>query len=583
MKKIKSITVEKVKGIDSKTFVLELIPNKPSILVAPNGYGKSSFTAAFSKLNGNGIKLDKDTFHKNDETNKPKLFITIVKEDSSEVIVFAEENANNIKTEFDIFVINNLLIPKHKKNTFNGHTVVSSSIEVAPIILVDKVPTKVKIEYSSTSSKTSFGINGKILPNISEVLSHQYFISDLISTVDFAKFDGVKISGAIKTFIDGANLLSGNTDGIISSINTTLLEELKEKGNLIEIVAILNKYFLSKYSETESFLIATEIVALYKRDGKKFYDTGKYNDYLCEKDAYDKLFLSFNTTWKNICPKEDDGSLVVKFPKANQISNGERDVITFLSSLIRCRRKWRLTKKSAILIIDEVFDYLDDANLIMAQYYITQMINDFKRSGKKLFPLIMTHLNPYYFKNFVFKDQHIYYLNKITAHINREIEKVIFSRENATVKGNLDCYFLHHNTSNINIEADFVALGLDRALGESSNFKVALNSEITKYLDGKTTYDPLSVCLAVRLQVEVKAFSTLGTDDDRTEFIGTKKTVNKLDFAGKKGIDVPDIYYLLGIIYNDIAHIRPNTDYSTPIISKLNNLTIRKMITKLFS
>lgn len=37
-----------------------------------------------------------------------------------------------------------------------------------------------------------------------------------------------------------------------------------------------------------------------------------------------------------------------------------------------------LTKLDNILIIDEVFDYLDDANLMAVQYYITQMIKEFK-------------------------------------------------------------------------------------------------------------------------------------------------------------------------------------------------------------
>ena len=60
-------------------------------------------------------------------------------------------------------------------------------------------------------------------------------------------------------------------------------------------------------------------------------------------------------------------------------------------------------------------------------------------------------------------------------------------------------------------------------------------------------------------------------------------TVNKLNFAEDKGVAVSDTFYLLGVLYNDIAHIRPNTDYATPIISKLNNRVIKNVITKLFA
>ena len=34
--KIQSITIENIKGIKNLTFNLDIIPNKPSVLVAPN-------------------------------------------------------------------------------------------------------------------------------------------------------------------------------------------------------------------------------------------------------------------------------------------------------------------------------------------------------------------------------------------------------------------------------------------------------------------------------------------------------------------------------------------------------------------
>jgi predicted ATP-binding protein involved in virulence len=67
--KIKSIAIENIKGIQSENFTLDLIPNKPNILVAPNGFGKSSFAIGFDALRTNKIELDdKHYFDNNDQS-----------------------------------------------------------------------------------------------------------------------------------------------------------------------------------------------------------------------------------------------------------------------------------------------------------------------------------------------------------------------------------------------------------------------------------------------------------------------------------------------------------------------------------
>jgi energy-coupling factor transporter ATP-binding protein EcfA2 len=281
MKKIKSISIDKIKGIDSKTFDLELIPNKPSILVGPNGFGKSSLTAAFNKLNGNGIKLDKDTFYQNDETNKPKLSVIIENDNGTQTNLIAEENLNTIKNEFDIFVINNLLVPRHKKQTFAGTTVVSSSIEVAPITLIDNIQSKKSIDYSPTASRIDFGKNGKILPNITALLSNQQFIRELYR-IDLSKYERAKIRSAITKFVDSINSFSGKVNEIFVS-GVVLLPELKQKGNLEEIVSLLSKHNSELTDEVEKYCTAIQILEVYRKDKKRFIETVKYFDYLNEK------------------------------------------------------------------------------------------------------------------------------------------------------------------------------------------------------------------------------------------------------------------------------------------------------------
>ena len=50
-----------------------MIPNKPSVIVAPNGSGKSSFAFAFQWLNRLRMKLNKDDAYMGDENNKPSM------------------------------------------------------------------------------------------------------------------------------------------------------------------------------------------------------------------------------------------------------------------------------------------------------------------------------------------------------------------------------------------------------------------------------------------------------------------------------------------------------------------------------
>lgn len=63
---IKSITIKNVRGIGEKTIELGMLPNKPSLLIAPNGSGKSSFAFAFQWLNRLKIKLNVDDAYNGD-------------------------------------------------------------------------------------------------------------------------------------------------------------------------------------------------------------------------------------------------------------------------------------------------------------------------------------------------------------------------------------------------------------------------------------------------------------------------------------------------------------------------------------
>lgn len=577
MKRIKSIKIENVKGIGNKEFELDLIPNKPSIMVAPNGFGKSSFAAAFNNMNSNGIRLDKDIFHNNDESNKPKVTISIIEDDNSEHIIEATENSNTIKSEFDIFVINSQLVPKAKKLKISGKTIASPSLEVTPICLIETVPPKVKFKYSIKDIRDKFGCNGKIMSNISWILEDIDLIVELKDNIDFSKFSGTRMKKKLEKFNEEVNLLKGSSEQIIDEIEIKYLSILNEINDINKIVETLKKYVKTSKSDVVLYLDTIQLINIYNEDSKEFNSVCVYNKYLIEKRELENNFNFFRSTWKNISPKEVPGKgVLIEFPKANQISNGERDVISFVALLLKAKRK--LKKEKCILIIDEVFDYLDDANLISAQYYITQFIKEYKQSGKVLFPLIMTHLNPYYFRNFLFKNQHVYYLEKNNIRVDESIKNILLKRNEASIKNEISHNFLHYDPENVDIIEQFKLLGLNESLGNSLDFKTFVYSKLNMYVNEDPEIDLLSVCCAVRLKIEENIYNLIQNEYDKEEFIRTHCTTEKLQFAEEKGVEVPDSYFLLGIIYNEAMHIDNNIDKLTPISCKLNNLTIKNMI-----
>lgn len=575
IKRIRAIEIRNIKGIEHRDFQLDLIPNKPSLLVAPNGFGKSSFAAAFLSLNNSRLDLHKDNYHKNDDLLLPSLIIKADLEDKTPFEKEANRDKNEISTIFDIYVINSQLVPKAKKLKISGNTIVTPSIEVSPVILIKKIFSRSRFQSSHAQRKADFGKNGKVIPNIDEVLNNKLLMCKIWDNIDLSKLTLVRASKVISTLKENVNALNGVANLIFQAIPYQYLDAVLNLQHIDQTIKILKSFGVQYTHEAEFAFASIQISSIFNNDKEEFKKVIEYYKYCCEKDYYEEAFLSLQSTWKNIFPKEDkDRGLIIEFPKANQISNGERDIICFIAMLLQAKIK--LKNKHGILIIDEVFDYLDDANLVAAQYYLTQLISDFKKEGRQIFPLIMTHLNPNYFKNFCFKDQKVYYLDKPQSSGEKLVEQLILKREDLSIKDLVSRHFLHYHPQAVDLTQEFIALGLSGTIAKSDAFHAYVLNELKKYLEGKK-YDAVSVCCAVRLVIEQWTYHSLEASL-QPDFLTTNKTPNKLDYASDKAVDVPDIFYLLGIIYNEAMHFKQNQDYISPLFSKLGNLTIRNMI-----
>lgn len=576
---IRIIEIENIKGIRQKTLDLGIYPNKPSILVAPNGFGKSSLATAFNSMNNNRIILAEDDLHAENINNLPRIAIEYVKEDNTVLNLEATHISNTISSHFDYFVINNLIKPKGVGSRFGSAT---ARLEIKDVVLVDRIPTNTPFGYSFRNSKEAFGNCGKVLPNANSVLNNLVLAEKLSENHQaLERANGLLIQRRLNTIIAHINAQDATaTANVLNNwVSLNCLNDLKQINYLNTIGDLINEFDIGYNCEAKSYLAAIQIVALYNNNSNNFKAACTFSNYRLDKQRFDETLTTFNCTWRNISTSQTGGKLVVKFPQAIHISNGQRDILTFISMLFRAKR--HLKKGANILIIDEVFDYLDDANLTAAQYYITQFIKDYKLADKRIYPLILTHLNPNYFKNFTFSNQKVYYLNKSNIQVTQGIINLLRNREDLTIKADVSKYLLHYDPGTINKRAEFRALSIPELWGENNYFVNHVNNEVQNYLTD-IPYDPFAVCGALRLKIEQIAYDKLQSPEARTAFIATHKTRSKLEKAEEMGIVSPESHYLLGIIYNEGMHWKLNQDNVSPIASKLENLTIKKLIADVF-
>ena len=319
--------------------------------------------------------------------------------------------------------------------------------------------------------------------------------------------------------------------------------------------------------------------------------SSKYNDFLEEeRNITDLLEKMDSSKYKIKIERQKNGKkkqLVAKFPDAAHISNGQRDILCFIAKILQIRRKLNKSKKEyCLLIIDEIFDYLDDANLAAFQYFIVQFISESKKNGKKLYPILLTHLDPVHFKHSFFSNHKLqirYFAEGPAA--KSKLIVLVKNRENSAIKDLIDKYLFHYHPDDKNIENKLKALPLGKIGNSSHSFYHLIKNEMEKYLADEK-HDPICVLLALRIKIEESARNKLSNCADKCEFLDIHGTTKKLEFCEGKKIEISETCYLLGVIYNEELHPRDmheRGDYLKFLNSKLSNPTIKKMIREIWN
>lgn len=572
--KITKIKIENIRGIASREISCQLHPNKPSIFVAPNGFGKTSFATGFNSLKRDKIELEDDNLHNANRTNSPVLEIT----DDLGNTYIANSTSNSIAQEFSISVITSRIKSNATSRNLGGFTATSSSIIVKQIVLYEKIPNKVEFTYSFQSTKNLFNCNAKkLLINLKSLLSNDNFKLKFIAFKDnFKKLSQQRNSKKIKDWLDGIENLRGSRQDILSEIDLGPILQLQDISDIYDGIVT----FFSDSREQIIFNIL-QLLEVFHANNDNFEKIKKYTQYCIDKERINQLLKFFNCTWKNISASKSNSKLVIDFPKANQISNGERDVLCFIGNLFESRSRLARKNKS-ILIIDEIFDYLDDANLIAAQYFLTRVIEDYKNEGKEIFPIILTHLDPNFFNTFNFSSKNVVYLDKINSITNKfKINNILKERANCKkdtpeIYNDISSNFLHYSTK-VSDQSEYLSrLGAERQLHRSDSFRNVALAELAAYKNA-LSYDVALVSCGLRLLIEKKAFEQLD-EPSKYQFLKINKTTDKLEFAKYNNANVPEVHFLLSIIYNEAMHLDQQCNKLHPIGYKLKNRVIRHMI-----
>ena len=575
---ISNITVKNIKGFSDRdnSIDVDIKSGKINILVAPNGYGKSSITAAFKSLTKTKIKVEKEDIYKENEQLETSLSIT---EDGNTYT--ADQNKNELANHFKVAVVNSRLVAKAIGRNMGTFHPVQGYLGINDFEIIHKIPTNYTIPYTVQSIRSAFGRNGKVLPNISSLLTNNAFLSlldDIYSDLD--KQSAKMRQDSINEIIQIINGLNGTVENVKNSFNETSLDKIKRDPSYKEVVELIRKY-IGNTTELELFLYFYQIQKIYLNDKQTVKAKVQRAKYELFKQVFDDNLAIIGKTWKDIHTMEHKGSLIIKMPNATNISYGQRDVLTLSIELLKIKSEIKDGCK-LILIIDEVFDYLDPVNMTIVQYYFSQLVEEYRQKCI-LYPIIMTHLSPAFFNNYTFspKRMNIIYLQKDYIQPNANVKKLLSKRVEKTIADDVSKFLLHYNEGEINQRENFKQLRLAETWGEGTTFLEHLINEVNKYLRKEADYDPYSVCIALRIKIEKRVYEKLPTEDKKKEFIQTHKTKAKLEFAENILRELPDIYFILGVIYNDAGHLKDENS-EKPVVYRLNNLIIQNMISEIF-
>lgn len=592
---ISKITIKNIKGFGdpAKSFNIQLKSNRVNIIYAPNGTGKSSIATAFKSLNGRSLSPSKNDMYHKDEALSPFLSVEM-----DGAIFTADKDSDSISSVLVPYVINSgTIVSTTQQNIGGRYTRVSGYLDIENITVIDRIPPVIIPRYRISEIKESFGANNKILVNRNRVFGDRYFwkacekAAHSLDSFLAAKYRRAMIDD-IKAEIQA---IDDTADNIKASAQDVWFASLEADPTYNAIMQHFCR-FTDGMTKLDLFDFFYQLLCFWGNTKQDIRKANKRIEYEVRRERFDANLSLLDTTWRNVRSTEEEGKLVVRFPHADEISNGQRDILTFVVELLKFESLIQDNKKY-ILIIDEVFDYLDDANTITAQYFLSKFL-DLNKGN--LYLCMMTHLNPFTFKNYLFPDKKVnyVYLQSTQPVATNQMKAFIAFRESLntndvaqkTLYDMLSHDLFHYNPIVVDLSSQILLYGtnahLRQSWGRTGVLHHFLIDEVNKYLSGSQDYDPYAVAMALRLRVEKIVYEMLGTDAQRNDFVDEKTTKNKFKYAENNGVLIPDMFNVVNAIHNEADHLKydaVNHQYlEKSMVYKLQNNVIQSMLKKIF-
>lgn len=606
MHSIKSINIKNIKGFTTEGKLIRfgdigLLPKKFNICFAYNGFGKTSFATAIGLLESCEGKLEakKDLLFQNKEENLPEIIV-----ETNKGVLKADSVSNSISPVLKCHVINSHLTARKTTTFVKDYKFTKGLLDISDIVVYDHIPSKKLIIYNYTQNKKNFGTNASVvIDNLKNIFENINFLKLIIDGDNKKILDTYYINkgekGIVRTIKKWINEYKGKNP--IKDIDNYIKgnRAFNEDKNLIFFFNTIEPYIKFDIdSPIKKFGFLWQILELLKNNQKfsGIENIIRYKEYGTIKKELQEVVKDLNDTWKQVTVKENHNKLIVGFPNAESISNGQRDVRTFLIDLKISESKIRNNPEvNHLLVIDEVFDYLDDVNIIIAQYYLSKFIEKYGN----VFPVILTHLAPKEFRTYIIK---VKALNPISLQSSNPLPnekfKYFISYRNSldkTVGSEKNLYdkishnLLHYNPSPVDIDNREVVKHSDKLKKNwlnYKNFREVLYIELIKYLKSEESYDPYAICIALRLAIEKKMYDLLESEDLRHKFLeDCHKTKEKIELVEVNDIPINETWKIISPIFNDAAHINFNNKfkeiYEKDMTYKIGHTAIKSIVLKI--
>ncbi len=581
MTKITGISCTHVKGVEHLDIKCELYPNKPNFLVAPNGSGKSSLATAFASLNSQRLKLSGSDRYNGEDWDDSS--VSLMFEDGASYC--ANLDSNEIMKEMDVQVIRSGLYANMTNRRAGPRVLSQTKMSVQRCVLYEKVPKAAKLGYSVTKERAKYASNvAATMGNLKDLFESRQFLLELLGCeLAFNKTTGGRYAAAINSFFKSICLLGLSADQC--KVDAAAVAAISSVKPLAAIKGVLESR-RPDAGDVKNYLDAIQVNRFIEGRRSDVRDACAYMRYCDVKREASDMLLSLNRTRSPVKAHVDKGSLVVDFPDWDDASNGEIDVLQLCAALFRARARLG-DKENSLLIVDEVFDYLDDANLLVAQHFLLEMMSRFKKGGKSLYVVILTHLDPKLFKSFRFKDLHVSYIEAAEGPVKPgPLAKLLRDRARCQKEQNgiyeaVSSHYLHFSTEGAAPEDVLTYVtghGIGSEFSQPLVFRNRMEGKLADYLADKPVSPP-EVCCGIRIAVERLCYEGLCTTEEKVEYLRIAKgTEARLDYAEAHSVNVPESFHLLGSIYNSCMHLSGKPGELELVRRQLDNKIVRHMI-----